>query len=134
MEEIPQACVPFISAMGLLMYFEEAEVIQLLTAIAQRFPRAEIFFDAIPPHFSKKTLNGYWITRSYQAPVMPWGISIDKLPDFIDGIPGLRPVRVLTYAQPYPSAMPVYSLLSKVGPIRRRLAPSLVHAAVDNHS
>lgn len=134
MEQIPQGCAPFISAMGLLMYFKEAEVIRLLTAIAQRFPGAEIFFDAIPPMFSHKTLKGFQVTRYYQAPPMPWGISTDDLPGFIRSIPGLTPLKAQTYAQPYPSVMPLYYLLSKVGPVRRKMAPSLVHARVQKQT
>ncbi|MEM9731061.1 MAG: class I SAM-dependent methyltransferase [Myxococcota bacterium] len=129
-DEIPPDSVPFISAMGLFMYFEEAEVEALLTAIAARLPSAEIFFDAIPPFLSKKTLRGMQLTKNYRAPPMPWGISLDDIPAFLQSIPSLEPVTVQTYADPHPHAMRPYSLLSKIGPVRRRLAPSLVHARV----
>lgn len=130
MEQIPSDKVPFISAMGLFMYFEELQVVDLLTAIAERFPGAEIFFDTIPPHFSAQTLKGLNITKSYRAPIMPWGISVDDLAAFIHSIPGLEPVKVQTYAGPFPWAMFPYNLLSKIGPIRRKFAPSLAHAKV----
>ena len=129
MNEVPEGHVPLVSAMGLLMYFEEAQVIRLLSAIAERFPSAEVFFDAIPPHFSRKTLRGLDLTKSYRTPPMPWGISVGDLPGFIAAIPSLRPVNVQTYADPFPSAMRFYSLLAKFGPIRRR-APSFAHAVV----
>ncbi|MEM9630565.1 MAG: class I SAM-dependent methyltransferase [Pseudomonadota bacterium] len=130
MDLVPEGKVPFISAMGLLMYFREQEVVELLTAIARRFPEAELFFDAIPPAFSKKTLRGHKITKTYQAPAMPWGISVEHLPSFIEEIPGLNAVEVQDYAAPFPFAMGIYSLLAKIKPIRRALAPSLVHASV----
>lgn len=64
----------FISAQGLFMYFKEAEVRRLLTAIVERFEDVEVMFDAIPPWFSKKTLRGFQKTPAYRAPPMPWGI------------------------------------------------------------
>ena len=127
---VPDDRIPFISAMGLLMYFEEAEVIRLLTAIAARFPSAEIFFDTIPVFFSKKAMQGMNITKTYRAPPMPWGIALDDLSGFIQAIPGLEPITVQTYAAPYPAAMRPYNLLSKIGPVRRRFAPSLAHVRV----
>ncbi|MEO1194283.1 MAG: class I SAM-dependent methyltransferase [Pseudomonadota bacterium] len=130
MDQIPEGSVPFISAMGLFMYFEEADVVRLLTAIAARFPGAELYFDAIPAAFSKKTLRGYQVTKAYRAPPMPWGISTDALSGFLRSIPGLDPISVRTYAEPFPSLFRFFYALSKIGPIRRRLAPSLVHAKV----
>jgi O-methyltransferase involved in polyketide biosynthesis len=129
-DAVPEGRVPFVSAMGLLMYFEEAEVIRLLTAMAERLPGAEIFFDAIPPGFSRKSMQGMNVTRSYRAPPMPWGISMDDLPDFLRAIPSLRPVTVQTYADPYPQALRLYNILARIGPIRRRLAASLAHAKI----
>lgn len=130
MDEVPDGLVPFISAMGLFMYFEEAEVVGLLTRIAARFPFAEVFFDAIPPYISRKTLDGFNVTKDYRAPPMPWGVSVDDLPAFVGAIPSMQTLKVQTYADPFPSQMRLYRALQKVGPIRRRLAPSLVHAAV----
>lgn len=130
MDEVPEGRVPFVSAMGLLMYFEQADVVRLLTEIARRFPSAELFFDTITPYFSRKTLQGFNVTRTYRAPPMPWGITVDDLPAFIAAVPGLTPVTVQTYAEPYPAAMGFYKMLSRIGPVRRMFAPSLAHAAV----
>ena len=129
-DQVPEGRVAFVSAMGLLMYFDEAQVVSLLTAIAARLPAAEIFFDAIPPFLSNKTLRGMQLTKTYRAPPMPWGISIDDLPAFLRAIPSLEPVKVQSYMEPHPSAMRLYRALSKIGPVRQRLAPSLVHARV----
>ncbi|MEM1437262.1 MAG: class I SAM-dependent methyltransferase [Pseudomonadota bacterium] len=130
MDALPAGSVPFVSALGLLMYFEEAEVRSLLTRIAARFPDAEVFFDAITPTMSRRTLVGLKVTRSYTAPPMPWGITTDDLPAFIESIPGLEPLGIETYADPYPWVMRPYLLLKRIGPIRRLLAPSLAHARV----
>ncbi|MEM8634967.1 MAG: class I SAM-dependent methyltransferase [Pseudomonadota bacterium] len=130
MDEIPTGFTPFISMMGLLMYFTRDEVTNLLISIAERFPGAEIFFDTIPPWFSKKTMDGYDLTETYRTPRMPWGISIQRIPDLVRAIPGLELITVQSYAEPYPQAMRLYSALSTIGPMRNKMSPGLVHARV----
>ena len=127
MESVPKDVTPFISAAGLLMYFEEAEVRGLLTHIAERFPGAEIFFDTITPFVSRKTRSGLKITKSYTAPLMPWGISLDDLPAFVKDIPGVTLLSAPSYADPFPSRTRLYNLLSYIPSIRRRYAGGLVH-------
>lgn len=63
----------FVTAQGLLMYFEEAQVQELFVGIVERFAGVELMFDTIPPWFSKKTLAGYGKTKHYRAPPMPLG-------------------------------------------------------------
>lgn len=127
MDGIPDGPPPFISAAGLLMYFEEDAVKDLLERLAARFGGAEVFFDTIPPYFSRKTMRGFKVTPAYTAPPMPWGISVDDIPDFIARIPALDVLRVQTYADPFPRRMRLYKLLSLIAFIRNRLAPGLVH-------
>ena len=128
MEALPQTPAPFVSASGLLMYFEAADVRRLLAAIAERLPGAVVFFDTIPPFFSRKTLRGFKVTKKYTAPKMPWGISVDEIRPFLEAIPGIEARRVWTYADPYPERTRFYHLLSKIGPVRRHLAGGLVLA------
>ncbi|MEM9669601.1 MAG: class I SAM-dependent methyltransferase [Pseudomonadota bacterium] len=130
MDEIPETLTPFISMMGLLMYFTKQEVIDLLTQIAERFPGGDVFFDTIPPFLSKKTMEGYDLTESYRTPKMPWGISYARIPELFEAVPNLEPVKVQTYAEPYPHAFRLYWFLSIVGPIRNTMAPCLVHGRV----
>lgn len=127
MDGIPDGPPPFISAAGLLMYFEEGSVKDLLERLAARFGGAEVFFDTIPPYFSRKTMRGFKVTPAYTAPPMPWGISVDDIPDFIARIPALDVLRVQTYADPFPRRMRLYKFLSLIAFIRNRLAPGLVH-------
>lgn len=128
MDLLPEGAAPFVSAAGLLMYFEEKEVAALLSRIAERFPGAEVFFDTIPPFFSRKTLKGFKVTKRYTAPPMPWGIRIDELPRFLEDRCGLEVVSLQTYLDPFPQRTRLYHLLSRIGFLRRRLAPCLVHA------
>ena len=99
--------------------------------IAGRFPSAQIFFDTIPPSFSKRTLEGFQVTKHYRAPPMPWGISVDGLPAFLNAVPALRAKTVQTYADPFPSVVWIYKLLIMTGPVRRAFAPALAQAAVE---
>ncbi|MEM7100029.1 MAG: class I SAM-dependent methyltransferase [Pseudomonadota bacterium] len=126
-DELPDHERIFISAAGLLMYFEESAVKELLTTIGQRLPGAELFFDCIPPMFSARSMKGMKVTPKYTAPQMPWGISLDSVPGFLESC-GWQTLVAQTYAHPFPKYMKPYLWLSKIGPIRRRLAPSLVHA------
>ena len=127
MQSLPASTAPFVSAAGLFMYFHEQEVETLLTGLAQRFSGVEVFFDTIPPHFSRKTLKGAKITPLYTAPPMPWGIRFDDIAKFIARIPGFEIRSVRTYAQPFPQRTRFYNLLSHIGPVRNLLAPGLVH-------
>ncbi len=130
MDAVPAQTTPFVSAAGLLMYFKEAEVRSLLEKIASRFPGADVFFDTITPHVSAKTLNGWKVTKHYTAPPMPWGITIDDLPAFIDSIPGMSVGSLVSYGDRFPERTRLYNLLGKIGWIRRRFAGALVHAKV----
>jgi O-methyltransferase involved in polyketide biosynthesis len=128
LEQIPAGSRPFVTAAGLLMYFTEDEVRALLERIARRAPGAEVFFDTIPPHISRKTLSGWKLTPTYTAPPMPWGVSIDDLPGFVASIPDLEAVSVQSYADPFPERTRLYRALSLIPPIRRRYAGGLVLA------
>jgi len=117
----------FVSAAGLFMYFERAEVVTLLRAIVRRFGRGELFFDSIRPWFLRKTLKGWSPTRHYTAPPMPFALPLGAVADFTVEVPGLSMVKAVTYAEPYPRRMPLFALLSRVGPLRNRIAPGLIH-------
>ncbi len=76
-DNIPANRAVFITAQGLLMFFPEQQVKQLLQLMAGRLPGACLMFDHIPLWMSKKTLSakGWQITPYYTAPKMPWGIN-----------------------------------------------------------
>jgi len=127
MDAVPDGAPPFISAAGLLMYFTQTEVRELLTRIAARFPGCEMYFDTITPYFSKQTLRSLKVTKHYTVPPMPWGVTIDDLRTFLSTIPGIEVVSIRSYADPFPKRTRLYKLLSHVGPVRRRFAAGLVH-------
>lgn len=127
-DHVPAGAAPFISASGLLMYFSAEEVATLLAAIAARMPGATLFFDTIPPFFSKKSLKGLNITKTYVAPPMPWGIRMSGIGAFLGSAGGWRLDQVQSYGAVVPGRTPVYSLLSRVPVLRDRLSGALVLA------
>lgn len=78
LDQVDAGAGVYITAGGLLMYFEEADVRRLVTACAERFPGGGMVFDAIPRWFSRKTLRGYAKTPAYTAPRMPSGLNVDE--------------------------------------------------------
>ena len=126
--EIPSHSMPFVSATGLLMYLKTEEVVRLLATIADHFPKAIIYFDTIPASSSPRTPKGLKVTRKYTTPAMPWGISIDEIPEFLNAIPGVKSDRVWNYTDPYPCQARRYNWLSRVWPLNRRHTGALVVA------
>ena len=79
MDEVDPHAPVFVTAAGLLMYFDPDDVSKLIATIAQRFPTAELAFDVLPRWFSQKTRRGWKTTRHYTPPVMPWALNRDEL-------------------------------------------------------
>ncbi len=83
----------FISAEGLFMYLDRAEVMSLITDCANRFPGGQLFFDSIPKWFSDRTLKGFRLTDRYTAPPMPFSFSVREAACLPHQIPGIAEVR-----------------------------------------
>lgn len=77
MDRVDPARPVLITAQGLLMYLEPAEVHGLLAAAAARFPGAPFVFDAVPRWLAERTRRGEVVTREgYRPP--PWIWSLDR--------------------------------------------------------
>jgi O-methyltransferase involved in polyketide biosynthesis len=95
MDRVEPAGGVFISAEGLFMYLDRAEVLSLITECARRFPGGQLFFDSIPKWFSDRTLKGFRLTDRYTAPPMPFSLSVSeaaRLPREIPGVASARDV------------------------------------------
>jgi O-methyltransferase involved in polyketide biosynthesis len=81
MDEVDATRPLFVTAAGLLMYFQPDEVRRLIAAICERFPTAEMIIDVIPRWFSRMTTSprGLKVTRHYTAPPMPWALDRNEL-------------------------------------------------------
>lgn len=128
LDEVDPARGVFVTAQGLLMYFKERDVQRLFTAIADRFPGVELMFDTIPPWFARKTVKGFYKTRHYRAPVMPWGVRFAEIEPLLRRwSPRVATVSVAPYGM-YPRGLG--GLLLRIAPHvpgLRRMPPTLVH-------
>ncbi len=127
MDEVDPSSGVFIVAQGLLMYIDPELVHQLISAIADRFPEAEMVFDVVPRWFSRLTQLGLRQTPDYCLPPMPWGVNRDELePTLRRWWPNIASVVFLDYEMPRGPLM-VMSQMMKHIPIARHEVPSLVH-------
>jgi len=120
----------FIVAQGLLMYLQPEAVQTLFAGIANRFPAAEIVFDAVPNWFSRLTLLGLQQTPHYRLPPMPWGIDRDEIePTLRRWLPRVASVAFLHYRTPRGLARLAARMVHHM-PFLRHGVPSLVHVAL----
>ena len=130
LKDIPQGSKAFIVMAGLLMYFREEEVKELLYRIADHFRESLAMFDVIPVWFSRKSLKGMKVTKTYTAPLMPWGLNYGDY-SWFDGIhPRCRIKRKMTYADPFPERMRPYSYLLAFPWLTNRLASGIVQLEI----
>jgi O-methyltransferase involved in polyketide biosynthesis len=72
MDEVDTSRGVLVTAQGLLMYLQPAEVHRLVAACAQRFAGGALLFDGVPRWLSSRTMRGMKMTEHYQVPPMPW--------------------------------------------------------------
>jgi len=90
MDRIDASDGVFITAEGLFMYLDPVDVRALIADCAARFPGGQLMFDSIPSWLSRRTLAGWKLSKRYQAPPMPFGISVDDAVGLAGTIPGVR--------------------------------------------
>ncbi len=98
--EVPAGRAVFITAQGLLMYFEEQKVRDHVVSLAHRFPGASYAFDVIPRWLSRKSTSdkGWWKTPSYRVPALPWGVDRNEItPTLRTWLPDLHQVVIESY-------------------------------------
>lgn len=121
----------FVTAQGLLMYFDEADVKRLFVAIVDRFPGVELMFDTIPRWFSKKTLEGFGKTKAYTAPPMPWGIGQKELAPLLRSwSPRVTTVTTRAYGYMRGPARALVYLADHVS-FMKNLAPAIAHVKTE---
>ena len=129
-KKMPQGSEVFIIMAGLLMYFRENEVRDLLYRVAEHFCDSQVMFDVIPVWFSRKTLKGMKVTKTYTAPPMPWALNYGEY-GWFDGIhPRCRIKRKMSYADPFPERMRPYSYLLAFPWLVNRLASGIVQLEI----
>lgn len=103
---IPDGRPIFISAQGLFMYFNEAELRPLFYDLSRHFADALLMFDYISPYLSARTMSavGWRKTPYYRTPNMPWGITRSQLQPTISDWIGY-PVKVNDVSFSFPRGM-----------------------------
>ena len=104
-------------AQGLLMYFAEPQVHQLLAACAERLPYGQLIFDSIPRRATTGT--GHREGPGYRLPPTPWGIDDRD----IEGLAAVHPRITEITARGFPpgrglllgSSMPNITRLPVIG-------------------
>ncbi len=89
MSAVPEGKPVFISAEGLLMYFDPADALDLIADCAIRFPGGRLFFDSIPSWLRDRSLKGLHLSRRYTAPPMPFSLSVTQARRLPARIPGV---------------------------------------------
>ncbi|WP_324788296.1 class I SAM-dependent methyltransferase [Streptomyces sp. H51] len=101
--DIPADRPVLVVAEGLLVYFTEDEVRDLVTRLVNRFPSGELLFDAYTP-FSVKAMNKHWTVKATGKSFV-WGLDDPK--SLEDWAPGLEHLLEWTFTDsPYVAHMP----------------------------
>lgn len=121
-DAVPQGSPVFITAQGLFMYLDPAEVEALFRDMAARFPGGWLAFDFIPRWLSRKTLEGWNITPHYTAPPMPWGLHGDEVPPTLAAWCGAGvEVEMIPWRFPRGTWRWLLPLVARIPPVGRRL-------------
>ena len=118
----------FVTAAGLLMYFEPDDVRALLTrlaAVCTDLP-GEVFFDTIPHMLSRRSLKRWEIDKGYVTPPMPFGLARREIGQFEASVPGLTRLEAKNYGDIAPARGRLIYMIGKT-PILRNLSPMLLH-------
>jgi O-methyltransferase involved in polyketide biosynthesis len=96
MDEVDASRGVLVTAQGLLMYLEPADVERLIETVARRFPGSGILFDTVPRWWSRKATSGKMVTAGgFRAPPMPWGLDAGEQQALARRHPELAEVRDL---------------------------------------
>jgi O-methyltransferase involved in polyketide biosynthesis len=85
----------FITTEGLLMYLQPEQALGLIAECAKRFPGGQLMFDLPPPWINKVARRGMRTSLRYQAPPMPFSLSVSEAADLVNTVPGIRAVHDL---------------------------------------
>lgn len=109
-----------ITAEGLLMYLDPADVRSLIADCAARFPSGQLVFDSIPPWLSRRTLKGWRLSNRYVTPPMPFGLTTDGGVALATEVPGVIVARDIALSSGRGLfKLPAWKMLDRIGPVRR---------------
>ncbi|MEI6729111.1 MAG: class I SAM-dependent methyltransferase [bacterium] len=129
-QHVPKDVPVFFVFGGLLMYFLEKEVGNLLFFIADNFPNSNLLFDMNTKFHSSKTLEGFYNTKKYTAPSMPWGLNYDKSDKLLSIHPKFIQKMKMTFFDVFPERLRPYSFIRHVAWLNDRLSPWMIQLSV----
>lgn len=116
----------FVTAQGLFMYFNQADVRRLVIAMAERLTGVQLMFDTIPRAFSRKTVKGFNKTAHYRTPAMPWGVNRRELPRLLKSwSPRIDAVQLVPFGYIRGAKRMLLPVLARI-PLLREFLPSIV--------
>ncbi len=89
MREVDDSKGVFITAQGLLMYFDPADVQRLLSGCAEHFQRGTMIFDVIPRWLRMQARLGLYTAGRYRPPEMPWALPVKDIPTLASWHPNI---------------------------------------------
>ncbi|MDH6140050.1 MULTISPECIES: class I SAM-dependent methyltransferase [Kitasatospora] len=95
-DEVDRSREVLVTAQGLCMYLQPAQVRALIAGCAERLPGGSLVLDAVPRWFARLVRDGKLHTSGYQVPPMPWGMDAGeraKLRTASPAVVGVRDVR-----------------------------------------
>jgi O-methyltransferase involved in polyketide biosynthesis len=98
-ESVDTSAGVFITAEGLLMYFEAEQALELIAQCAKRFPGGQMLFDLPPAWVTKVCRRGLRTSRRYKLPRTPLSLSAAQVADLADTVPGVRAIRAVKLPQ-----------------------------------
>lgn len=111
----------FITAEGLLMYFEPDDALGLIRDCAARFAGGRMMFDSI----GRPAPKGHQLSGRYLTPAMPFGLSVDEGLAMADTIPGVRAAHDIAWPPGRGwQRLATSRALDRIGPLRR-IRPSI---------
>lgn len=116
----------FFVAAGLLMYFEPEDVRTLFCMLADRFPKAEMAFDAISTWMAQRSREGKVQAGDYVFPPMPWALNYHRVPELERWHSCIEEVERRDYTQGFRRRWGLLGLLALIPPLRNRYMGTLV--------
>jgi O-methyltransferase involved in polyketide biosynthesis len=121
-DAVPDGAEVLVTAQGLLMYLEPAQVHGLIVGLARRFSGGRLVFDAVPAWSAALSRRGWLVAGDgYRPPPWPWGMDAQE-ERRIAGLPGVASLTGLRLPRGrgpvFGAALP---LLARMGWARRRM-------------
>lgn len=124
LDEVDPADGVLVTAQGLLMYLQPAQVYHLIASCAGRLPGGAMLFDTLPHWWGPLAAPRAY--RGFRLPPMPWALDVDEQPRLRALHPNVASVEDLELPA---GRGPVYGPLRRVmlrGPVVRNHRPAVV--------